>query len=199
MTQEYRVKVTVRNNLLLSAVEAAGYVGHGSIGRFCADAGIDASQFSSLASFRTSPITKDGDFSVHAKAVMEALGAAPSDLWTDEQLYMKIGKNSSTFSAGQAEVMALLEWRENAAVDPEGAAADSMLRRAIAASIEKLPRGDQNVLRMRFGLDGVDERTLEECGFALGVTRERVRQIEARALRRLRTQITEGDSPLAGA
>jgi RNA polymerase primary sigma factor len=45
----------------------------------------------------------------------------------------------------------------------------------------------QKVLLLRFGLDGAAPKTLEEVGLVLGITRERVRQIETRALRELRT------------
>ena len=44
----------------------------------------------------------------------------------------------------------------------------------------------RHVLALRFGLDGEKPRTLEEVGNGLGITRERVRQLEARALRELR-------------
>ena len=44
----------------------------------------------------------------------------------------------------------------------------------------------RNVLTLRFGLDGEKPQTLEEVGVGLGITRERVRQLEARALRELR-------------
>ena len=45
---------------------------------------------------------------------------------------------------------------------------------------------EERVLKMRFGLEDGTERTLEEVGQAFGVTRERIRQIEAKALRKLR-------------
>ena len=50
-----------------------------------------------------------------------------------------------------------------------------------------LIRIGEKVLLLRFGLDGTAPQTLEEVGTVLGITRERVRQIETRALRELRT------------
>ena len=49
-----------------------------------------------------------------------------------------------------------------------------------------LSEQEQKVLRMRFGLDDDDPKTLEEIGKVFGVTRERIRQIEAKAIRKLR-------------
>jgi RNA polymerase primary sigma factor len=59
----------------------------------------------------------------------------------------------------------------------------------IEAALAVLPPRDAKVLRLYFGLDGGREHTLEEIGGMLGVTRERVRQLRDRALKRLR----EGD------
>ena len=50
----------------------------------------------------------------------------------------------------------------------------------------KLPDREENVLRLRFGIDDGRTRTIEEVGKVFGVTRERIRQIEAKALRKLR-------------
>ena len=53
-------------------------------------------------------------------------------------------------------------------------------------ALEQLNPRMRHVLSLRFGLDGEKPRTLEEVGSGLGITRERVRQLEARALRELR-------------
>ena len=60
------------------------------------------------------------------------------------------------------------------------------LREALIREIKTLTPREQKVLRMRFGLDDGIYRTLEEVGAEFGVTRERIRQIEAKALRKLR-------------
>lgn len=64
--------------------------------------------------------------------------------------------------------------------------ADKALRESIEKVIETLTIREQKVLRLRFGLDDNRARTLEEVGREFNVTRERIRQIEAKALRKLR-------------
>ena len=62
----------------------------------------------------------------------------------------------------------------------------SQLREAINEVLLELTDREEKVLRLRFGLDDGRTRTLEEVGQMFGVTRERIRQIEAKALRKLR-------------
>jgi RNA polymerase primary sigma factor len=62
-----------------------------------------------------------------------------------------------------------------------------ILREQIEMILQKLQPKERDVVRLRFGLDDGHQRTLEEVGAALGITRERVRQLELRALRKLRT------------
>ncbi|MGH9080807.1 MAG: RNA polymerase sigma factor RpoD [Acidimicrobiales bacterium] len=78
----------------------------------------------------------------------------------------------------------LIEDRE--AVVPDDAAARIMLDDAVREALGHLAPREQDVVRLRFGLEDGKIRTLEEVGKAFGVTRERIRQIEAKTLAKLR-------------
>ena len=69
---------------------------------------------------------------------------------------------------------------------PDAQTADRLRSTELAAALEQLNPRMRHVLAHRFGLDGVAPQTLEEVGRVLGITRERVRQLESRALRELR-------------
>lgn len=69
---------------------------------------------------------------------------------------------------------------------PEEAAASQLLREQLDDMLEDLTEREREVLRLRFGLEDGHPYTLEEVGRRFGVTRERIRQIEAKALRKLR-------------
>jgi len=62
----------------------------------------------------------------------------------------------------------------------------SLAEKAVRIAVDTLPDREREVVKLRYGMDGdPDPKSLEEIGRELGLTRERVRQIEARALQRL--------------
>jgi RNA polymerase primary sigma factor len=75
-------------------------------------------------------------------------------------------------------------------VSPVDAATQELLRRDLAAALGELTERERHVLSLRYGLIDGQHHTLEEVGRAIGMTRERARQIEAEAMRRLRTSET---------
>ena len=85
---------------------------------------------------------------------------------------------------GDAELGDFVEDRN--AVAPFDYAATSLLPGEIAKVLAVLDDREKTILTLRFGLDGAGERTLEEVAEHFGLTRERIRQIEARAMSKLR-------------
>jgi RNA polymerase primary sigma factor len=88
---------------------------------------------------------------------------------------------------GEEEDSLLGDFIEDKDIDsPANTAAYRLLSEQITGVLSTLPAREQKVIRMRFGLDDGYAHTLEEVGYVFKVTRERIRQIEAKALRRLR-------------
>ena len=91
---------------------------------------------------------------------------------------------------GQEEGSALGDFLEDdQAVEPADAAARALLSEAVSDALEELTERERQVVRLRFGLEDGQVRTLEEVGREFGVTRERIRQIESKTLAKLRHPI----------
>ncbi len=88
---------------------------------------------------------------------------------------------------GEAEDAHLGDFVEDKeATSPVDAALLSVLRIEVEDVLDTLTARERRVLQLRFGLIDAQDRTLEEVGQRLGLTRERIRQIEVKALRKLR-------------
>ena len=179
--KEFRLKVSVRNNLLLSAIEAQGYASVAEFERAC---GLGMGRINNLVAMREAPISTFGEFSKNAKLVMEVLGAAPTDLWTEQQLTIKLKTNSGERAIDANLVQHLLEQQDRTDYLPSPE--DSLLAAETSAIVNEVlgtlkPR-EKDVLQQRFEKD----LTLEEVGNHHGVSKERIRGIEAKALRKLR-------------
>lgn len=93
---------------------------------------------------------------------------------------------------GEEEDSSLENFIEDSnAKQPETAAISKIVGEEIEELLTILPKREQEVIRMRFGMDGEHIYTLEEVGQKMNLTRERIRQIESKALRRLRQKMRE--------
>ncbi len=133
-----------------------------------------------------------------SRQLMQKLGREP----TDEEIAQQLGwpltrvkqvKNvarepiSLDTPIGEEEDSLLGDFIEDKDVEnPANATAYTMLQEQLKKVLSTLPPREQEVLKMRFGLEDGYSLTLEEVGLYFDVTRERIRQIEAKALRRLR-------------
>ena len=102
---------------------------------------------------------------------------------------LKISQDTTSLDAavGEDEDSSLGDFiQDEDNVSPEEAATYELLKEHIDETLELLTPREQKILRMRFGLEDGRSHTLEEVGQEFGVTRERIRQIEAKALTKLR-------------
>jgi RNA polymerase primary sigma factor len=144
---------------------------------------------------------------VHIVERMQKMNRAERTLWTQlgrEPTLEEIAEEASLTAQQVLEVRAAA--RASASLDaPVGEAEDAVLgdfvagddplpeeavelqlrSQALRRALEELPERERSVVELRYGLDGSEPKTLEEIGRALGLTRERVRQIELDSLRRL--------------
>jgi RNA polymerase primary sigma factor len=89
---------------------------------------------------------------------------------------------------GEEDDAALVDFVEDAqSASPFELAAEALLREEIVRVLALLPRREREVIEMRYGIVGGRSCTLEEVGRAFNITRERVRQIENRTLKKLQT------------
>ena len=133
-----------------------------------------------------------------SRQMMQLLGREPTDDEIAERLGWEVKKVKSVKSVarepisletpiGEEEDSLLGDFIEDKdAENPATNTAYKMLQDNMSEVLKEIPPREQEVLKMRFGLEDGYPLTLEEVGLYFNVTRERIRQIEAKALRRLR-------------
>lgn len=152
-------------------------------------------------------VDKIGKMRRAAIKLSEKLGRDPTDVELGKELGISSAKVSElrTVSIRPASLEAPIGEDETtefgeiigdeSALDPFETLKDKSTKQDITALLHKLDEREQLILRHRFALDGGKEQTLEEIGAALNVTRERIRQIQNIALRKLRKMMEKQEKP----
>lgn len=194
--KEYKVTISVKNNLLYSAIMATGCK---NIKEFSLRYKIPYSSIIPLISMRDSPVTacrtknlSDGNiWKPVVIKICSALNTIPENLFTDRQVNYT-GKSKKMVEISENEIVAFLAMQQQCLTgnDPllqiEDNSEQTELKRALEKALETLSTRERLVIIYRFGLFEHDEHTLDDCAANFNVTRERIRQIEAKALRKLR-------------
>ena len=174
--KDYRVTVRVKNNNILKLIEAKGV----SVAKVAEDIGMSYTTLLRYIQLRDSPIDAKGTLKLSAQKICVYFGVLVEEVWSLEQL-TPIESNTRELEFSYHELTRL----ENIS-DPILNLENDQLKEVIDFTLDtKLTPRESNVLKLRFGFEG-DPLSLEQVGDVIGVTRERVRQIEAKALRKLR-------------
>ena len=170
---DYRIKVTIRNAKILRALEDAGFTSQAEFSRF---SGTHLQDLNALIGMRRSPMTRGGTFTESAKALMAGLCCSPEELWTEDQLFLTLEKNTvetDVCTEIAKQLMSPIVENNPLLINIE---------KDVSAALEVLTTRERKIIKMRY----YNSMTLDEIGEREGVTRSRISEIERRALRKLR-------------
>ena len=168
---EYLVKVTVRNNLILRRMKELGIKTQDELGKLCGLAQPTVSALIGMRIRATNKIT--GEWSDSAYLLSAALRTEPEELWTDKQRGLALDRSSREVSMSEDAVMQL--------ASGDRLEYNVIASKIVADALTTLKPREQDIIQRRF----FDGETLEEIGDKLGVSRGRIQQLEATALRKL--------------
>lgn len=169
-----RITARLRNNRMLVLIENE----YESVAEFTRRNGFSAPDIYRLIGLAKSPARTNGEWTPTARRVAEALHVTPEILWPDE-----LRRVLRTRVEAEIDVPDELQLPPSDPMQLLEAVND---KEFLAQAIESLPKREATVIRDRFGLDDGQEATLRASGAKIGLSAERTRQIELRALRRLR-------------
>lgn len=185
MTDEYRVEIKVKNNNILKRIEDAGYKTVGEFCRLNESMKHKGSTIGEIINMKKSPLNSQGNFHPFLFEMADILSCSPESFFSDVQLHTAIESNKRTFQVNEAEMQFMLANTPDQKLLEDIVSEDDKIK-SIEDSLDTLTPREQKVIELRFGLNGNDEHTLREIGEVFGVTSPRIRDIEAKALRKLR-------------
>jgi len=181
-TKDYLIEIRVKNNHLLKKIKECGYK---SVSEFSRAVGIHQTVLAKYVTLKQPAIDRNGRWRKSVEQMAEALKCLPADLFPPQHIEKALKRSSASFEADFEEVAIFLTGGEDTARTALEHVTQEESMREVLESFEFLTPKEQNILRLRFGMDSPEESTLQEVANIYGVNRERIRQIEARALRKL--------------
>jgi len=184
-TKDYLIEIRVKNNHLLKKISAAGYV---SVSEFARAVGIHQTVMSKYVTLKSPAIDRWGKWRKSVERMAKLLKCLPEDLFPPQHIDKALKTSKATIEAGIEEVAVFLTGGEDTARTALEHITREEATEHIRGSLSTLTPREQQVLEMRYGLDMPEHFTLDQAAKVMGVTKERVRQIEIKALRKLKQQ-----------
>lgn len=176
---EYSVEFKVRNNWLLSKMRDAGFANPAALSRA---SGVSPSRIGEILNLKKSGMTTKEQWRSAVIKISETLRCLPEDIVPPAHVKLALKNNRASVELSAADIGLLT----NSVQLPDAELMQNEARQVLQKLISTLTPREERVVRMRFGLDGHGEQTLEDVAKQFGVTRERVRQIEYKAFRKLK-------------
>lgn len=181
--KEVRISVAVRNNLILSRMDEMGYK---SVNELSLKAGISASVMGRLVNMQSSPLRTNMRWKNAAIKLSEFFGCLPEDIFSEDHINNVLDTNRAEAEVKFVDIYRFISEGSAERMIPENIVFENERAEVISKLLSTLKPKEREVIRLRFGLDGEEEHTLEEAGKTLGLTREGARQNEERGFKKLR-------------
>lgn len=178
--KDYILQVKVKNGPMLRAMRAAGFE---TASALALASRTQPGEVGSYLNLTVSPINQSGEWRPSLLRIATTLHSLPEDLFPSQHVKNPLRINRAEFEASLEDIGRFQIAQDN---DPQEALEKKEEATALFLALASLSPREQEVLRMRYGLDDGEERTLRDIGLRLGISRPRVDQIEAKALRKLR-------------
>lgn len=179
--KDYRVEIKVKNNYLFSLMKSYEITNIAELSRAT---GISVAPLHDFINLKRTPHTKHGRLLPSVEMLCSFFSCTVEDLFPPQHIEDALEKNAGAIEANMTELVSsnLLSGGTN----PLELLEKQDTPKLVSTALEKLNPRERMVIKARFGLDGEGEKTLEEVGEMLDVSKVRARQIEAKALRKLR-------------
>lgn len=185
--RDYRFVTKVRNNRILERIEATGM----SVYEFCEANHLTSSSVYGLLAMKKAakrPNSNKGEWNKSVVDLATALRCEPEDLFTSRQAAAQFESLVIENKVDEREML-LLDAPEVLAIEAPDEELHFAQRQAVGDLLKVLTPREERVIRLRFGIGGGGELTLEDTAEQFNVQRERIRQIEAKAMRKMKSRV----------
>jgi hypothetical protein len=189
MTRDYSVTIKVKNNRLLEKMQSAGYESAAALSR---DSGAPKAAIGLYLNLKKAPLLKGGTWSETVLRLAKFLRCLPEDLFPKAHTRDPLAKNVSEFKADATDIYQISSSLRSMALPSDEKMMIAQSKASLYELLKTLNPTEREVIEGRFGLVDGEDKSLRVVGENLSEgarTVERIRQLEARALRKLRRRI----------